>query len=125
MKKIILPFLFLFSVFCASAQEKVEDILTSGKWFIESVQEQGKHPEKVEDKTEEWLVFYADGKVKQCQFEEVSKADWQYLQKEKAIKISNDEVVLQKIIEISAEKLVLEVANGLDAKEHLIVTYVK
>ena len=105
MSRTLFPFC-IFS-FAVNAQD-VEGILTSGKWFIESVQEKGEEPELSSNKTDEWLLFTKDGKVEESHFGELETFSWNYDKLKKMIKISGSETIFHRIIEISSDKLIVE-----------------
>lgn len=128
MKKIVLSLFFVLSAVCINAQQNanVEEILTSGKWFVESVQEKGQKPEKVENKTDEWMLFHADGKLEENLFGETLICDWKYIKGDNTIKkVEGDIVGYLKIIEISTDKLIVEQTSLDDSENSLMITYVK
>lgn len=104
---------------------QIENILTSGKWFVESIQESGVEPEMAESKNDEWVIFHKDGNLEQGLYDEVSKATWEYTEKDKMIKVSGNDVVFKKIIEISNDKLTIELIENANSEDNLIVNYVK
>lgn len=126
MKKIVFAFFLGLFSFAVNAQD-VEGILTSGKWFIESVQEKGEEPELSSNKTDEWLLFTKDGKVEESHFGELETFSWNYDKLKKMIKISGSETIFHRIIEISSDKLIVEVVEDVKgaAEDNLMITYVK
>lgn len=106
--------------------QNIEEVLTSGKWYVESIQEKGKEPEVAEDKNDEWLVFYADGKLEENQFGEMITSKWQYVKTDKLIKkIEGDGIEYLKVIEISSDKLIVEQLSIDNPKEGVMITYTK
>jgi hypothetical protein len=126
MKKIVLTLFLGLVSFTVKAQD-VEGILTSGKWFIESIQEKGEEPEMSSNKEDEWLLFTKDGKVEESHFGEMETFSWNYDKTEKTIKISGSETIFHRIIEISNDKLIVEVVEDVKgaAEDNLMITYVK
>lgn len=126
MKNFILVFfVVLFSSFTMLEDQNERQVVLSGKWYIESVQEQGEKPEKVENKEDEWIHFHKDGKVEEGQFGEVTSGTWTYLKEKKAFKVSFDDTVFYKIIELSDNKMTLEVGEGLGSDDYIMVNYTK
>ncbi|TYP99171.1 hypothetical protein C7447_102490 [Tenacibaculum adriaticum] len=126
MKKfIIILCAIVLSSFTKNETQEVKSILTSGKWFVESTQESGQEPEMTSNKNDEWIVFHADGKVEEGLYGDVTASNWEYLAEEKSIKISGDETVYKRVIEISADKLVVEAVDNLNSDDTLMVTYIK
>ncbi|WP_299619977.1 lipocalin family protein [uncultured Tenacibaculum sp.] len=125
MKKLVLAlFLGLFA-FTVKAQE-VENILTSGKWFIESIQEKGEEPELSSNKNDEWMVFSKDGKVEENHFGDSKTFSWTYDKTKKMIKLSGEETIFHRVIEITENKLIVELVEDLEnADDNLMITYVK
>lgn len=126
MKKIVFAFFLGLVSFAVNAQD-VEGILTSGKWFIESVQEKGEEPELSSNKEDEWLLFSKDGKVEESHFGEMETSSWNYDKTKKMIKISGSDTVFHRIIEISSDKLIVELVEDVKgaADDNLMITYVK
>ncbi|CAL2063081.1 hypothetical protein [Tenacibaculum sp. 190524A05c] len=126
MKKIVFAFFLGLASFAVNAQD-VEGILTSGKWFIESVQEKGEEPELSSNKEDEWLLFSKDGKVEESHFGEMETSSWNYDKTKKMIKISGSDTVFHRIIEISSDKLIVELVEDVKgaADDNLMITYVK
>lgn len=127
MKKIII---ILFAIILCSfkgsnADTQIENMLTSGKWFIESIQESGAEPEMAENKNDEWIIFYEDGNVEEGLYDEISKATWEYSETDKMIKVVGNDVVFKKIIEISDNKLTIELIENANSTDNIIVNYVK
>ncbi|MDY0779646.1 lipocalin family protein [Tenacibaculum sp. IB213877] len=125
MKKLLLVLFIGLSSLAVNAQQDVETILTSGKWFIESVQEQGQQPEMSDNKNDEWIVYHKDGNAEESTFEVLSKSNWSFDKANKTIKLTGAETIFYKIIEISEEKLIVEQKETVDASEGLMITYVK
>lgn len=132
MKKLVLVTLVcVLSSFKYAGSQAVKETLVSGKWFVESVQEKGEEPEKSADKEDEWLVFHKDGKIEKSYFGEIYTSTWKYSEEEKTIRMEGEEGTLfLKIIEISSEKLIVElldgsVDSGTSNSKTSIVTYVK
>ncbi len=125
MKKIVLALFLSLFVFTIKAQN-VENILTSGKWFIESIQEKGEEPELSSNKDDEWLLYSKDGKVEEGHFGSLEKFSWIYDKKRNMIKFFGSETIFYRIIEISKEKLIVELIEDLeDANDNLMITYIK
>lgn len=125
MKKIVLAFFLGLLSYAAQAQD-VEGILTSGKWFVESTQEKGEQPELASNKDDEWLVFSKDGKVEEGHFGDLKTSSWNYDKSKKMIKISGSETIFHRIIEITADRLIVELVDDLNgADDNLMITYVK
>lgn len=128
MKNIFLLVCIVISFsFTKVLNQSVEKVLVSGKWFVESTQEKGEKPELAENKNDEWLVFYADGKLEENQFGETFNSKWEYSKEEEVIKLSSEEEIIHlKIIEISSNKLVVEkIENIREADDSVIVSYSK
>ncbi len=125
MKKLVLAlFLGLFT-FTAKAQD-IKDILTSGKWFVESIQEKGEEPELSSNKDDEWLVFTKDGKVEENHFGDSKTFSWTYDEGKKMIKLSGSETIFKRVIEITDNKLIIELVEDLEnSDDNLMITYVK
>lgn len=116
----------LFLSFTTVKNQNVENVLTSGKWYVESTQEKGEEPEKAEDKNDEWIVFHADGNLEENQFGEMFTCKWKYEKAEKVIKkIEDGGVEYLRVIEISSDKLIIEQLGMDDDEDGLMVTYVK
>lgn len=126
MKKIVVTFVLTFISFVTSAQE-IEAILTSGKWFVESIQEKGEAPEFAANKTDEWLLFKKDGKVEEVHFGDFQTLSWNYSSSKKMITILGSETIFYKIIEVSKGKLTVEAVEDIKAQadDGLIITYVQ
>lgn len=125
MKKIVLVLFFGLFAFTAKAQD-IQGILTSGKWFVESIQEKGEEPELSSNKSDEWLAYSNDGKVEENHFGDLKTLSWTYDDSQKLIKLSGSETVFHKVIEISDDKLIVELIEDLDgAEDNLMITYVK
>ncbi len=126
MKKIVVALFFGLLAFTVKAQE-IEGILTSGKWFVESIQEKGEEPEVSSDKNDEWLSYSKDGKVKENHFGDLKTSSWTYDKEKKMIKISGSETIFHRVIEITEAKLIVELIENLGDKQedNLMVTYVK
>ncbi|WP_408038679.1 lipocalin-like domain-containing protein [Tenacibaculum amylolyticum] len=125
MKKIVFAFFLGLLSFAVKAQD-VEGILTSGKWYVESVQEKGEEPELSSNKEDEWLLFTKDGKVEENHFGDSKTSSWNYDNAKKLIKISGDGTIFHRIIEISENKLIIELLEDLKgADDNLMITYVK
>ncbi|MFY7670990.1 lipocalin family protein [Tenacibaculum sp. MEBiC06402] len=126
MKKIVLTLFLGLVSFTVKAQD-VEGILTSGKWFIESIQEKGEEPEMSANKQDEWLLFTKDGKVEESHFGELETFSWNYDKVKKTIKISGSETIFHRIIEISNDRLIVEVVEDVKgaADDNLMITYIK
>ncbi|SNR16182.1 lipocalin family protein [Tenacibaculum jejuense] len=125
MKKLVLALFLGLLTFTVKAQE-VETILTSGKWFIESIQEKGEEPELASNKTDEWLVFSKDGKVEENHFGDSKTFSWTYDKSKKMIKLSGDETIFHRVIEISESKLIIELVEDLEnSDDNLMITYIK
>jgi len=127
MKKIaLIIFAVILCSFTVSINNsQITNALTSGKWFVESVQESGAEPEMVENKNDEWIIFYKDGKVEEGLYDKVTKSVWEYSEKDKAIKVTGADIVYKKIIEISDSKLTIELIEDVNADDNVIVNYVK
>lgn len=126
MKKIVFTLFLGLVSFTVKAQD-VEVILTSGKWFIESIQEKGEQPEMASNKQDEWLLFTKDGKVEESHFGELETSSWNYDKLKKMIKISGSETIFHRIIEITNDKLIVEVVEDVkgSADDNVMITYVK
>lgn len=125
MKKIVFAFFLGLLSFAVKAQD-VEGILTSGKWYVESIQEKGEEPELSSNKEDEWLLFTKDGKVEEGRFGDLKTSSWNYDNAQKMIKISGDETIFHRIIEISDNRLIIELLENLKGTDdNLMITYVK
>lgn len=125
MKKLVLALFLGLIAFTAKAQD-VENILTSGKWFVESTQEKGEQPELASNKNDEWLMFSKDGKVEENHFGDSKTFSWTYDKSKKMITLSGDETIFHRVIEISENKLIIELVEDLEnSDDNLMVTYVK
>ncbi len=125
MKKLVLALFLGLSSFVSNAQD-IEGILTSGKWFVESIQEKGEEPELSSNKEDEWLSFSKDGKVEENHFGDSKTHSWNYDKNKKMIKISGSETTFHRIIEISNNKLIVELIEDLkETDDNLMITYIK
>lgn len=127
MRKIFaLLFVLSLTSFTKNNEQDIKRILTSGKWFVESVQESGQEPEMSSNKNDEWIVFHAEGKLEESLYGEVTNSEWEYSDKEKSIKVVGDDIVFKKIIEISEDKLTIELIEDVNNKEDVImINYTK
>ncbi|MFD0991738.1 hypothetical protein [Tenacibaculum geojense] len=125
MKKILVTLFIGLSSLVINAQEDVETILTSGKWFVESVQEKGQQPEMSADKNDEWIVYHKDGKAEENVFGDVSSSSWSYDNTKKLIKVTGAQTIFYKIIEVTSEKLIVELIEDMNSSDNVMVTYVK
>ena len=127
MKKItiILCAIILCSFKVDTSETQIKSLLTSGKWFVESVQEIGQEPEKAENKNDEWVVFHKEGKVEENLYGEITNATWEYSDKDKSIKVTGNDVVYKKIIEITETKLTIELIEDVNDDNHLMINYIK
>ncbi|WP_075341351.1 lipocalin-like domain-containing protein [Tenacibaculum agarivorans] len=125
MKKFIVALFLGLMAFTAEAQD-VKSILTSGKWFIESIQEKGEEPEMSINKTDEWLAFSEDGKVEENHFGDSKMFSWTYDNDKKMIKLSGSETIFHRVIEVSDDKLIVELIEDLEnADDNLMITFIK
>jgi len=122
---IIICAIVLCSFSVDTSKSQVKSLLTSGKWFVESVQESGQEPEMVENKNDEWVVFHEEGKVEENLYGEITKSTWEYSDKDKSIRIIGDKSVTKKIIEITDSKLTIEFIEDIVSGEVLMVNYTK
>lgn len=126
MRKIfLLVFVVSLVSFTKNNEQDVKRILTSGKWFVESVQESGQEPEISSNKNDEWIVFHEKGKVEENLYGEVTTSTWEYSDTDKSIKIVGEETVFKKIIEITDTKLTIEIIEDVNSGDVLMVTYTK
>lgn len=127
MKKIIVVCcaILLSSFNINDSKNQVTNILTSGKWFVESVQELGEEPELSANKNDEWILFHEEGKVEENLYGEITQSKWEYSEEKKSIKITGNEVVYKKIIEISETNLTVEYIEDVNSGDALIINYVK
>ena len=126
MRKIfLLVFVLSLVSFTKNNEQDVKRILTSGKWFVESVQESGQEPEISSNKNDEWIVFHEKGKVEENLYGEITTATWEYSDADKNIKIVGEETVFKKIIEITETKLTIEIIEDVNSGDVLMVTYTK
>lgn len=125
MKGIVLALFLSLSSLFVQAQD-VKGILTSGKWFVESIQEKGEEPELSSNKEDEWMAYSADGKVEENHFGDSKTFSWAYDDAKKLITISGSEKIFHRIIEITDEKLIVELVEDLmETEDNLMITYVK
>lgn len=109
-----------------NAQDNIHDILTSGKWYVESVQEKGEEPEISAKKDDEWILYHSEGKTEESLFGELSSSSWTFDKENSIIKLTGSETIFHKIIEITGDKLIVELIEDLnDTEAHPIVTYIK
>lgn len=127
MKKIsiILFAIVLCSFNVTNTKTQTKALLTSGKWFVESVQESGEEPELAENKNDEWIVFHEEGKVVENIYGEVTNATWEYSDKNNSIKITGEDVIFKKIIEITETKLTIELIEDINSGHTLMINYTK
>ncbi len=127
MKKIIIILcaIVLSSFSVTKSESEIQDFLTSGKWFVESVQESGQEPEMAENKNDEWVIFHKEGKLEENLYGETTNSTWEYSAENKSIKIIGDEVIYKRIIEIAEDHLTIELVEDVNSGDTLIVNYVK
>ena len=127
MKKItIILFAIILSSFTVdTSTTEVKSLLTSGKWFVESVQESGEEPEAAENKNDEWILFKDNGQVIENLYGETTQATWEFSKNDNSIKITGEDVVFKKIIEISDHKLTVEFIENVNNGKTLIINYTK
>ena len=120
MKKVFSLFVKVFSIFTfllastvTFSQEINElDFLTSGKWFLESVQ--------IGDQTQEfskgnsWMAFHADGKYEIMMSENEQKGNWKFDENEKAIQFQDAENLVAgfKIKTLNENQLFVVASEG-------------
>lgn len=127
MKRFLLPLILILTFSSLNAQQDITKFLTSGKWYVASIQEKGEKPEEAENKNDEWIVFQEEGKVEESYFGDAVTCEWKYSKKLNIIEIfDNSEVKFFKIIEATKDKLVVEVLKDLKVTdESTMVTYIK
>lgn len=127
MKKIIIILcaIVLSSFSVSKTKSQIKEYLTSGKWFVESVQESGQEPEMAEDKNDEWVIFHKEGKLEENLYGETTNSNWEYSDENKSIKVTGDEVIFKRIIEITEDHLTIELVEDVNSGDTLIINYVK
>lgn len=127
MKKLtlIICAILLCSFNITTSKTQIKNILTSGKWFVESIQESGHEPEMAENKNDEWIIFHEEGKLEENLYGEITNSTWEYSDKNKTIKIIGDKILTKRIIEISDNKLTIEVIKDINNGEVLMINYIK
>lgn len=120
MKKVLTLFVKVFSIFSlllistvTYAQEINEvDFLTSGKWFLESVQI-GEETQEF-SKGNSWMVFHADGKYEIMMSENEQKGNWKFDENEKAIQFQDNENLAAgfKIQTLNKKQLLVVASEG-------------
>jgi len=122
---VIVCAIILSSFSTTKTKSQVKDFLTSGKWYVESIQESGQEPEMAEDKNDEWIIFHKEGKLEENLFGEITNSTWEYSEENKSIKVVGNEVVYKKIIEISENKLTIELIEDVNSDDVLMINYIK
>lgn len=91
MKKVFPILLLLLSVTSLSFSQEINELnfLTSGKWFVESVQ----IGEEIENYSEDasWMVFHSDGKYQVVMNNNEKQGVWKFEELTKVIKFEGDE----------------------------------
>ena len=124
-KKIILVTIALISIQTTLAQEKSElDLITSGKWYLESFENNGNIKTFSEElKENNWMKFHRDGKHKVKTFGNLDTAEWLLSNNKKVIKmINNDRASIYEIIKLNEKNMILKREEG-DVK--FILTFKK
>ncbi len=121
MKKIVFLFVVILS-FNLRAQN-VKQLITSGKWYVVSTQENGKQPEEADSKEDEWIIFLPNGTTEEEHFGENENSKWVYSDKNKTMKIIGSSTYLNKLIEITKDRMVVEVIEK--GQPDIIITYEK
>ncbi len=115
-KKIILITLTIISSLQTSVgQEKSElDLITSGKWYLESFESDGEKKTYSEElKENNWMRFHSDGKHEVMSFSHLDTGEWQLSKSKKKIKmINNNRVSIYEIIKVNENKMILKHEEG-------------
>lgn len=111
-KKIILVTLTVISSFqIVIAQEKNElDLITSGKWYLESFENDGEKKTYSEElKENNWMRFHSDGKHEIMSFSYLDSGKWQLSNNKKEIKMINKgRESIYEIIKVNENKMILK-----------------
>lgn len=121
MKKVLTLFVKVFYIFTfllvfttvSHAQEVNEvDFLTSGKWFVESVQIGNQTQEF--NASENWMVFHSDGKYQITMSSKEQQGNWNFNEEQKAIQIEDEEALAAgfKIKTLNAKELLVTASEG-------------
>jgi hypothetical protein len=111
-KKLILVTLTIVSSFqTVIAQEKSElDLITSGKWYLESFENGGDkvtYPEQLKESN--WMRFHSDGKHEIMTFNNLAFGKWQLSKSKKKITIINKKrESIYEIIKVNKNKMILK-----------------
>tara|TARA_R110002126_G_scaffold290980_1_gene449772 strand:- start:1967 stop:2356 length:390 start_codon:yes stop_codon:yes gene_type:complete len=115
-KKIILVTLTIISSFqTVTGQEKNElDLITSGKWYLESFENDGEKKTYSEElKENNWMRFHSDGKHEVMSFSYLDSGEWQLSNSKKKIKMINkDRESIYEIITVNENKMILKRQEG-------------
>lgn len=116
MNKLIIITLFLItSLQKFAGQEKNElDLITSGKWYLEYLENGDEKKTYTEElKENNWMRFHSDGKHEVMSFSNLDSAEWQLSKNKKKIKmINNDRVSIYEIIKVNENKMILKREDG-------------
>ena len=124
-KLIVITLILLSSLQTILGQEKNElDLITSGKWYLESFENGGEKKTYTEElKENNWMRFHSDGKHEVMSFSYLDSAEWQLSKSKKKIKMINKgRVSIYEIITLNKNKLILKREDG-DVKS--IMTFKK
>jgi len=114
-KLIVITLILLSSLQTIIGQEKNElDLITSGKWYLEFVENNGqKKTFLTEPKENNWMIFHSDGKHEVMSFGKLNFGKWEYSEDERTIKMTNmGRVSNQKIITLNENGMILELKDG-------------
>jgi hypothetical protein len=114
-KLIVITLILISSLQTIAGQEKNElDLITSGKWYLEYMENAGqKKILPTELKENNWMIFHSDGKHEVMSFSELNFGKWEYSKDERTIKMTNKgRVSNQEIITLNDNELILRIKDG-------------
>lgn len=114
-KLIVITLILISSLQTIAGQEKNElDLITSGKWYLEYMENAGqKKTLPTELKENNWMIFHSDGKHEVMSFSELNFGKWEYSKDERTIKMTNKgRVSNQEIITLNDNELILRIKDG-------------
>lgn len=114
MKKVIAVLVLILSFTSVSYSQEINelDFLTSGKWFVESVQ----IGEEIQEfsQNDNWMIFHADGKYQVVMRNDKKNGLWKFDESDKVIKLEEEESSATglKIEILNEKKLLFSATDG-------------
>ncbi|WP_299157446.1 hypothetical protein [uncultured Tenacibaculum sp.] len=114
MKKVIAVLVLILSFTSVSYSQEINelDFLTSGKWFVESVQIGEEIQEFYQNNS--WMIFHADGKYQVVMGNNKKNGLWKFDEEHKVIKLEEEESTVTglKIEILNETKLLFSATDG-------------